>query len=391
MDLDKIEAELLKNPFNFELRLKYANILLEKERFEDALQQFLILDNHTHSNPELKLRICNIYMNKGDLQNAQKYYQQAKSLGIPDDFDEIEELEENNPNTGGSRKVKAVFFSEIAGMEVLKKIVSLKIIEPFKNSHLFKKFKKESGGGVLLYGPPGCGKTMLAKAIATECNADFIGLGLSDILNMWIGESEKNLSRVFEAARNSKPSVLFIDELDALAFSRSKAKNENTRTVVNEFLNQLDGVDTDNEGILILAATNMPWDVDPAMKRPGRFSRIIFVPPPDEKARLAIFESKLKDVPTKDLDYKILASKTKNYSGADIDGVIEIAKERAIDEIIQTGKERELLMEDFLHGIEESTPSTLEWLNTAKNLVKYGDPDNFYKDVKSYLKENKLL
>jgi len=141
--------------------------------------------------------------------------------------------------------------------------------------------KAGSGGGILLYGPPGCGKTMLARAVANECNAAFVAVGISDVLNMWLGESERNLAAQFEKARAQQPCVLFFDELDALAYARSKAGSASARTVVNEFLTQLDGIGRENRGVLVLAATNMPWDVDPAMKRPGRFSRQIFVPPPD--------------------------------------------------------------------------------------------------------------
>ncbi|TGN17651.1 AAA family ATPase [Leptospira idonii] len=390
MDIKRIEAELLKNPFNFDLRLKYANLLLELERYEDSLQQFLILDNGTHSTVELKLKICDLYMNQGDQDNARKYYKEAKAMGLPDDFEEFDELEEIQSAQPSIKPPKPVFFSEIIGMDSLKKTVRLKIIEPFKNVGLFQKFKKDAGGGVLLYGPPGCGKTMLAKAIATECNAEFFSIELSDILNLWIGESERNLAAAFDRARSSTPSVLFIDELDALAYSRSKTQNESSRKLVNEFLTQLDGISANNQGMLILGATNMPWDVDSAMKRPGRFSRVIFVPPPDEAARAALFESKLEGVPKKGIQYSLLASQSPHFSGADIDGVIEFAKENVISDILESGKEREIETSDLILGIKERAPSTMDWLKTAKNLVKFGDPDGQYKDVKVYLKESKM-
>ena len=134
---------------------------------------------------------------------------------------------------------------------------------------------------------------MMAKAIATECEASFHAVGISDVLNMWIGESERQLAAIFEKARADTPSVLFFDELDALAYARSKASHEHTRTLVNEFLAQLDGLGRDNDKLLVLAATNMPWDVDAAMKRPGRFDRQIFVPPPDEEARAEMLKIKL--------------------------------------------------------------------------------------------------
>ena len=135
----------------------------------------------------------------------------------------------------------------------------------------------------MLYGPPGCGKTMMARAIASECNASFTAVGISDILNMWVGQSERNLAGLFDKARSEAPAVLFFDELDALAFARNKAHSDHTRTLVNEFLNQLDGMAGQNDKLLVLAATNMPWDVDEAMKRPGRFDRQVFVPPPDSR------------------------------------------------------------------------------------------------------------
>ena len=146
-----------------------------------------------------------------------------------------------------------VRFSSIVGMDELKKTIRLKIIEPYLNPGLFARFRMGGGGGILLYGPPGCGKTMLARAVANECNAGFLSVGISDVLAMWLGESERNLAAMFEKARAQAPCVLFFDELDALAYARSKAPSSSARTVVNEFLSQLDGLGRDNRGVLVLA------------------------------------------------------------------------------------------------------------------------------------------
>jgi SpoVK/Ycf46/Vps4 family AAA+-type ATPase len=286
---------------------------------------------------------------------------------------------------------RAIGFDDVGGMTALKKSLRLHIVEPFLRPSLFARFKKDGGGGILLYGPPGCGKTMIARAIAGECNASFLSVGISDVLNMWMGESERNLAQLFEKARAQKPCVLFFDELDALAFSRSKAHSEHSRTIVNEFLAQLDGLERNNRDVLFLGATNMPWDVDAAMKRPGRFSRQIFVPPPDLEARRHIIDIKLRDVPTEGIDVGTLAMATEQFSGADIDGLIDLAKESAIHDIIAGNPERPLNAADFDFALDQCQPSTLEWLKTARNLVRYAGGDTSYREVEKYLKQAKLL
>jgi SpoVK/Ycf46/Vps4 family AAA+-type ATPase len=184
--------------------------------------------------------------------------------------------------------------------------------------------------------------------------------------------------------------VLFFDELDALAYSRSKAASSAARTVVNEFLAQLDGFNADNEGVLVLAATNMPWDVDPAMKRPGRFARQVFVPPPDEAARSEMLREKLRDVPTEDVDIALVTSRTEHFSGADIDGLIDAAKDRVLAEILDTGRNRGVRTSDLLEALDDVSPSTMDWLRTARNLVKFSGADSSYRDVEKYLKKARL-
>jgi SpoVK/Ycf46/Vps4 family AAA+-type ATPase len=184
--------------------------------------------------------------------------------------------------------------------------------------------------------------------------------------------------------------VLFFDELDALGFSRSKAVSEHSRQVVNEFLSQLDGFDGNNEQVLILAATNMPWDVDSAMKRPGRFARQIFVAPPDEVARARIVELALEGVPCEAVDSPAIAAATPHFSGADIAGVVELAKEFVLEEHITSGVDRPVRQADLLRAVKSSKASTLDWLRTARNLVKYAGADDSYGDVDGYLKRHKL-
>lgn len=401
----ELEAALLADPFDQALRIEYAQLLAAEGDWQASLAQCELAMKSGESSVALQ-HCARCHHRLGHNEEAVDLYVRAKALeGFTED-DELEELlrsarpanrlsvvEGDKPDNIVSfveARQDKVRFADVAGMDALKKTLRLQIIEPFLNPGLFSRFRKQAGGGVLLYGPPGCGKTLMARAIATECNATFMSVGISDVLNMWLGESERNLALLFEQARANKPCVMFFDELDALAYSRSKSNSSSARTVVNEFLAQLDGFEHDNAEVLILAATNMPWDVDSAMKRPGRFTKQIFVPPPDEEARRAMLDMKLAEVPVGEIDYAAIASATKNYSGADMDGLIDNAKDSALSDILESGDERSLQQADFVEALKITTPSTIDWLKTARNLVKYGGADNSYKDVKRYLKKHKL-
>ena len=402
-----LERQLLANPFDGALREAYAQCLLDEREGELALAQFELLCKQNPQQAAGHVGAARALMLLGRRPEALSRYAKARPLdgfAADEELDRLESqarraapqlrvVSETASNVVPIQRVpeERIRFSSIVGMDDLKKTIRIKIIEPFVNPGMFQRFRKQAGGGILLYGPPGCGKTMIARAVANECNAEFISVGISDVLNMWMGESERNLASIFAKARAQAPCVLFFDELDALAYSRSKANSEHTRTIVNEFLAQLDGIGQDNKGLLILAATNMPWDVDPAMKRPGRFSRQIFVPPPDAEARQRMLEIKLTGVPCDALDYASIARQTAHYSGADIDGLIELAKEAALEDNIVNGRERSLTAGDFAHALSSVQPSTVEWLRTARNLVKYAGDDGSYRDVESYLKKTKML
>ena len=406
----ELERVLLSDPFDAASRCAYAELLFGAGELEAALAQFELLAARSETAASGLVGAARCLHALGRTKEALARYARARTEpGFAADLDLERLAADAQPASaqpaglrviagGGGQVVplqavsaERVRFSSIVGMAELKKTIRLQIIEPFLNPGLFARFKKRAGGGILLYGPPGCGKTMLARAIANECNTSFVAVGISDVLNLWLGESERNLAGMFEKARSQKPCVLFFDELDALAFSRSKASSSTTRTLVNEFLSQLDGLGRDNDAVLVLAATNMPWDVDPAMKRPGRFSRQIFVPPPDAEARAEMLALKLTGVPHEIENFVSLSAVLEHYSGADIDGLIELAKERALADSLESGRERPLSNEDLSSAASAMTPSTLDWLRTIRNLVKYGGSDPSYRDVESYLKRVKLL
>jgi SpoVK/Ycf46/Vps4 family AAA+-type ATPase len=277
----------------------------------------------------------------------------------------------------------------VGGMETVKKEIELKIIKPLLHPELYKAYGKKVGGGILLYGPPGCGKTFLAKATAGQVNARFISVGLNDILDMWIGNSDKNLHEIFELGRHNTPCILFIDEIDALGASRSDMKQSAGRHLINQFLQELDGIDKSNEGVLIIGATNTPWNLDPAFRRPGRFDRIIFVPPPDETTRESILKLKLKNKPIEAIDYSQLAKKTENYSGADIDAIIDIAIELKLESSFTDGIPKPIETKDLLSAIKKHKASTQEWFMTAKNFAMFANDAGLYDDILSYLKIKK--
>lgn len=286
------------------------------------------------------------------------------------------------PNSSSS----TVSFTDVAGLTELKKTIQLRIISPFQHKSLFSKYRKKSGGGVLLYGPPGCGKTFIARATAGECKANFFPISITDVLDPYIGVSEQNLKQLFDKARTQKPSIMFFDEVDTIGYNRSKSSS-NMRGLIDTFLTEMEGIDTSTDQILILGATNMPWDVDNALKRPGRFDRMIFVAPPDMEAREQMFNLKLADRYIGDIDYTELAKRTDFFSGADIDNLCERAAEQVLSDILETGRERPIAMDDLLDVLKDTRPSTMEWLKTAKNYVKYANQSGIFNDVENYLKQ----
>lgn len=280
-------------------------------------------------------------------------------------------------------------FEDVGGMHKVKNEISMKIIQPLKNPELYKAFGKKTGGGILLYGPPGCGKTYLAKATAGEIDAKFINIGLHDILDMWMGNSEKNLHSVFEQARNNAPCVLFFDEVDALGASRNDMKQSSMRHVINQFLAEMDGVENSNEGVLVLAATNAPWSVDSAFRRPGRFDRVIFVAPPDEAGRVDIIKQHLKDKPADNIEVSSIAKVTEEYSGADLKAVVDIAVEGKLEESMAKGSIEKITTKDLVKAARQHKATTHEWFSTARNYALYANESGLYDDILKYMKLKK--
>jgi AAA+ superfamily predicted ATPase len=281
--------------------------------------------------------------------------------------------------------------ADVAGMDDVKARLEAAFLAPMRNPELRKLYGKSLRGGLLLYGPPGCGKTFLAKAVAGEMGAQFIAVTLADVLDMYIGQSERNLHALFETVRANAPCVLFLDEVDAIGQKRSQLRNSALRQVVNQLLVELDDVHSANEGVFVLGATNHPWDVDAALRRPGRFDRTLLVLPPDLAAREAIVKLHLRDRPVAGVDARKIAKATDGYSGADLAHVCEGAAERAMLDSSRTGTVRMIGQADLEASLKEIRPSTGAWLQLARNVAMFANESGEYDDLVAYLKKQRLV
>jgi ATP-dependent 26S proteasome regulatory subunit len=285
----------------------------------------------------------------------------------------------------------ALRLSDVGGMAEVKARLEASVLAPLRNPELARLYGKSLRGGLLLYGPPGCGKTFIARAVAGEMGARFLAVSLADVLDMYIGQSERNVRELFEVARRNSPCVIFLDEVDALGQKRSQQRNTGGRGTVNQLLSEMDGLNNNNEGVFVLGATNHPWDVDVALRRPGRFDRMLLVLPPDEPAREAILRYHLRERPIANVDARKLARKTDGFSGADLAYVCEMAAESALLDSARTGSVRMIEMSDLEGALHEVRPSIGPWLETARNVAQFANENGSYDDLLVYLRRRRLV
>jgi SpoVK/Ycf46/Vps4 family AAA+-type ATPase len=407
------EQVLAREPERVEAKLGIAQLLQLTGHISEAIVRTEALVQADPKLAEGWLLLSRLELADGDRRSAVEHYQKALQLRPALKDSALEKLvglsgrtipaasaggtqneqwqeEDDDDEFSAERLIDevsrpAISFADVGGMEEVKEEIRMKIIYPLQNRDLFRAYGKKIGGGVLLYGPPGCGKTLISQATAGEIRSNFISVALHQILDLYIGNSEKNLHQLFQLARDHAPAILFFDEVDALAADRKDLRESGMRTLINQFLAEMDGNVASNEGILILGATNAPWHLDAAFRRPGRFDRIIFIPPPDEDARIAIIELMAKEKPVERLDVATLARKTKGFSGADIKAMFDITTEQALARAMREGRVVPLTTEDLLQTARELRPSARAWFESAKNYALYANQSGFYDDVLTFL------
>ena len=259
-------------------------------------------------------------------------------------------------------EVPKVKWEDIGGLEEVKKTLREMVEWPLKYRESFERLGIEPPKGILLYGPPGCGKTLIAKAVATESGANFIAVKGPELLSKWVGESEKRVRELFKKAKQVAPAIIFFDEIDALAPRRGLGIHEVTERIVAQLLTEISGIE-DVKNVVLIAATNRPDLIDPALLRPGRFDKLVFIPPPDEKARLEILKVHTRKVPlAKDVDLEEIAKRTEGYSGADLEALTREAAMNALREDINA---KEVKAKHFEEALKKIPPSL------SKELIEY--------------------
>jgi SpoVK/Ycf46/Vps4 family AAA+-type ATPase len=279
--------------------------------------------------------------------------------------------------------------ADVGGMPAIKRWLSTAFLSSLRDPRMSRLFGRSLRGGLLMYGPPGCGKTFLARALAGELEAGFLRIDLAHVVDMWLGYSRRSVHEIFETARASAPCLLFLDQLDAIGPRRAGRRHSIGRGVVDQLVAELYSASEEHEGVFVVAATEHPWDVDALLRRPGRLDHRLLVLPPDLQAREAIIRSVLDGRPlAEDLDVAALAARTDKYSAADLARLCEAAAAAALEASIVSNSSRPITWADFTRGLNEIRPSTPPWFDLARDYARFAAEPGSYDDLVTYLRAN---
>jgi SpoVK/Ycf46/Vps4 family AAA+-type ATPase len=416
--LAALEVAVALAPQNHDLRVHLAGLLLAANKPEDALRHAATVLQDVPDHTAALKAAMQAAQAAGQTDRAQRYGRLLQALGGADAVSEPEPEEpigkaaEEEPEAPSGKPQKVVRMrvvqggtgdeswrvehsdvklADVAGLEPVKRRLELSIFALLRHADMREYYGRSIRGGLLLYGPPGCGKTFVARATAGELGARFLPIGLNDVLDMYVGQSERRLHELFETARRNAPCVLFVDEIDALGRKRTLQRAGSERNLVNQLLSEMDSVAANNDGVFILGATNHLWDVDTALRRPGRFDRVIFVGPPDAKARVAVLAYHMRERTADAIDWEPIAAATGGFSGADLAHLCDTAAEHAMEESIESGKMRPIQMKDFRAALKELKASTRPWLETARDYAMFANEGGAYDDLLAYLRSIRMV
>lgn len=390
--LEVIAAEVEQDPDNPALREDFITLLLERDP-DRAAQEVAALE--AHGGDPARVRVLRARVMAARLRGGAAAATPARSEPerpttpqpvpvVHEQAPEQEVVPIRQPGLWDAER-PAITLADVAGLADVKQHLDSTFLAPLRNPELAAAFGQKPGGSLLMYGPPGCGKTFIAKAIAGDLGASFIHVTVADLLSKWLGDSERAIQSVFQDARAASPCVIFFDEFDALGGRRTSGGSQSMRSIVTQLLEELDGVTSENDGVYFLAATNRPWDIDPALRRPGRIDKTVLVLPPDAVARAAILQGALEGKPAAaDVDVIAVAAATEGFSGADIAQVATVALQQSLSASMAAGAIVPVTTAALLDAAAGLTPSTASWFDQITPVLEYGVDDGTFAQLRAY-------
>ncbi|MBE1579714.1 ATP-binding protein [Amycolatopsis roodepoortensis] len=371
--VEVIAREVEADPGNLALREDFVTLLLEREP-ERAATELAAFEAHGGDPGRVRLLRARLMATRLRASNP-----------VPAPADEDRQESAVSASLWDAERPK-VTLDDVAGLAEVKQHLNTAFLAPLRNPELAAAFGQKPGGSLLMYGPPGCGKTFIARAIAGDLGASFLHVTLADLLSKWIGESEKAIQSVFRHARAATPCVIFFDEFDALGGRRTSGGGGShaMRMLVTQLLEELDGMAGTNDGVYFLAATNRPWDIDSALRRPGRIDKTVLVLPPDAVARAAIVQGALAGKPAADVDAVAVAAATEGFSGADLSHLTTTVLQKAMVESMSRNELVPVTTEGLLAAVGGIIPSTTSWFDQVAPVLEYGVDDGTFDQLRAY-------